>query len=149
MPTTSLRSEAWSEPAKVHSSPRKGSARYANCRPREDSVLMSIPLPRDKILSHNEQYGCHGGNERDNNCFERQMSEKHKARKEKNTAENHSEERADTRSTKLPVSPLNTNRLQPTRHRTKKVILTILDNGEVCSEFTRRGNNIVRKKIEG
>lgn len=42
---------------------------------------------------------------------------------------------------KLQTPPLNSKRLLPTRHRTKNVILTILDNGEVCLEFIKRKNN--------
>ncbi|XP_066995879.2 serine/threonine-protein kinase PLK4 [Anabrus simplex] len=35
-------------------------------------------------------------------------------------------------------SPLSTTRLQPTRHRTKNAILTILESGEVCIEFLKK-----------
>lgn len=140
MPATSLRSEAWSEPvAKIHSNHK---TKYANYRPKDDSVLMSIPLPRSKIFLNNEQYSHH--KKHDN--FEKQIiTEKHKAKREKNMG-SYSEERTEN-STKLQVPPLNSNRLEPTRHRTKKVILTLLDDGEVCIEFTQKHrNNTVRRK---
>ncbi|XP_065335960.1 serine/threonine-protein kinase PLK4 [Cloeon dipterum] len=35
--------------------------------------------------------------------------------------------------------PLNTTRLQPVRHQTKKAVLTILETGEVVVEFLRKG----------
>ncbi|XP_046395457.1 serine/threonine-protein kinase PLK4 [Ischnura elegans] len=34
--------------------------------------------------------------------------------------------------------PLTTHRLQPTRHRTKNAVLSILDSGEVCIEFVKK-----------
>ncbi|XP_025264151.1 serine/threonine-protein kinase PLK4 isoform X2 [Camponotus floridanus] len=66
-----------------------------------------------------------------------------KPKKEK-SAENHNVEGTEE-SVKLQVPPLNTNRLQPTRHRTNTAILTLLDNGEVCTEFVKRKNG--REKI--
>ncbi|XP_020284452.1 serine/threonine-protein kinase PLK4 [Pseudomyrmex gracilis] len=133
MPATSLRSEAWSEPvANIHSNHK---AKYANYRPKDDSVLMSIP--RSKIFLHNEQYSHHS---KEHNNFEKQIiTEKHKAKKEK-TVENYNQERIEN-NTKLQVPPLNSNRLEPTRHRTKKAILTILDDGELCIEFTQKRRN--------
>ncbi|XP_072745822.1 serine/threonine-protein kinase PLK4-like [Anoplolepis gracilipes] len=131
MPMVSLRSEALSEPiAKMQLNYR---ARYRNYNAKEDSVLIGIPISRSKMFSQNEQY---------NNCneyddLERQkMTEKHKPRKEK-SVENHNMERTEENA-KLQVPPLNSNRLQPTRHRTNNAILTILDNGEVCIEFVKR-----------
>lgn len=37
----------------------------------------------------------------------------------------------------VKVTPFNTERLKSTRHRSKNVILSILENGEVCIEFLR------------
>ncbi|XP_071566402.1 serine/threonine-protein kinase PLK4 [Temnothorax nylanderi] len=129
MPMVSVRSEPLSEPImKMH----LHGARYAHYRLKEDS-LMSIPISRDKAFSQSEQYGVY-------NDFERpRMVERHRPRKE-NIPENRSAEGTE-KSTKLQVSPLNSNRLQPTRHRTKGAILTILDNGEVCIEFIKRRNS--------
>lgn len=136
MPMVSVRSEAFSEPiAKIQSNHR---ARCRNYSAKEDSVLMGIPISRSKVFSQNEQYKNY--NECDD--LERQkMTERHnKPRKEK-SMENHNAE--ETESAKLQVPPLNSNRLQPTRHRTNNAILTILDNGEVCIEFVRRKNGRV------
>ncbi|XP_012235642.1 serine/threonine-protein kinase PLK4 [Linepithema humile] len=135
MPITSMRSEALSEPiAKLHSN----IARYMNHCAKEDSVLTSIPVSRSRVLSQNEQYGdCNG-----HDCLERQkVIERHKLRKEK-SVENRNIAKGTEESIKLQVSPLNSNRLQPTRHRTKTAILTILDNGEVCIEFIKRKNGM-------
>lgn len=136
MPMVSVRSEPVSEPiTKMHSN---HGARYAHYRPKEDS-LMSNPIPCGRAFSHNEQYGVYNDSERS------RMVERHKPRKE-NIAENRSTKGTE-KSTKLQVSPLNSNRLQPTRHRTKGAILTILDTGEVCVEFiTRRNGTVCRKK---
>lgn len=39
---------------------------------------------------------------------------------------------------KLKVEPLCTDRLQPTRHKTKNAVLSILETGEVCIEIVKR-----------
>lgn len=99
---------------------------------------MNIPIPRGKF-SQSEQCSNYNGYDSERpRMLERML---HKPRKE-NIAENRSAEGTE-KSTKLQVSPLNSNRLQPTRHRTKGVILTILDNGEVCIEFIKRKNGTV------
>lgn len=137
MPMVSVRSEPLSEPvAKMHSN---HGVRYANYRSKEDS-LMNIPIPRGKAFSQSEQCSNYNGYDSERP----RMLERHKSRKE-NIAENRSAEGTE-KSTKLQVSPLNSNRLQPTRHRTKGVILTILDNGEVCIEFIKRKNGTVCRK---
>ncbi|XP_071452732.1 serine/threonine-protein kinase PLK4 [Hetaerina americana] len=38
------------------------------------------------------------------------------------------------------ISPISTCRLQPTRHRTKNAVLSILEFGEVCIEFVKKRN---------
>ncbi|XP_011637322.1 serine/threonine-protein kinase PLK4 [Pogonomyrmex barbatus] len=134
MPMISVRSEPLSDPiAKVHSN---HGARYANYHLKEDS-LMSNPMPRSRAFSQNEQHDNYYAY---NDCEKQKMVERHKPRKE-NIAENRSAEET-RKNTKLQVSPLNSNRLQPTRHRTKGAILTILDNGEVCIEFIKRRNGM-------
>lgn len=44
-------------------------------------------------------------------------------------------------------SPLSSLRLQPTRHRTKSAILSILESGEVCIEFLRKRNGSREEKV--
>lgn len=112
--------------------------RYADYRPKDNSL---IPIPRDRAFSQNEQYGNYNAY---NESEKPRLVERHKPRKE-NIVENRSTEGTE-KSTKLQVSPLNSNRLEPKRHRTKSAILTILDNGEVCIEFIKRRNGTVRKE---
>lgn len=140
-PMISVRSEAFSEPTvKTHTNHR---TKYTNYCAREDSMLLDIPVPRNRLFSHQEQYSNYDTHDDCN----RQKIEKYK-QKEK-SAENHNMERNEEATTKLQVSPLNSNRLQPTRHRTKKAILTILDNGEVCIEFIyRRNGSVCRENIQ-
>lgn len=136
-PMISVRSEAFSEPTvKTH---RNHKTKCANYCAREDSVLLDIPVPRNRLFSHQE----HGNYDTHDDC-NRQKIEKYK-RKEK-SVENQNMERNEEAITKLQVSPLNSNRLQPTRHRTKSAVLTILDNGEVCIEFVKRRNGSVRRE---
>lgn len=135
MPMISMRSEALSEPvAKIQSNYR---ARYGNYA-KEDSVLLGIPSFR-RVFSQNEQYNNY--NEYDHLEKQKMMVRNNKLKKEK-SAENHNVEGTEE-SVKLQVPPLNTNRLQPTRHRTNTAILTLLDNGEVCTEFVKRKNGRV------
>lgn len=134
MPMISMRSEALSEPvARIQSNYKARYANYAN----EDSVLLSIPTSR-RVFSQNEQYNY---NEYDHLEKQKMMVRHNKPKKEKST-ENHNMEGTEE-SVKLQVPPLNTNRLQPTRHRTNTAILTLLDNGEVCTEFVKRKNGKV------
>ncbi|XP_029160942.1 serine/threonine-protein kinase PLK4 [Nylanderia fulva] len=129
MPMLSVRSEALSEPITKMQSNYK--ARYKNYNTKEDSVLVGVPISRSRVFSQNDKY-----NEYDN--FERQkMTERHNNPRKEKSAENHN---VEEESAKLQVPPLNTNRLQPTRHRTNNAIFTILDHGEVCIEFMRRKN---------
>ncbi|XP_029660086.1 serine/threonine-protein kinase PLK4 [Formica exsecta] len=135
MPMVSMRSEALSEPiAKMQLNHR---ARYGNYNAKENSVLIGIPTSRSKVFSQNEQYDNYKYEYDDS---ERQkITERHnKPRKEKST-ENHNVQGTEENA-KLQVPPLNSNRLQPTRHRTNNAILTLLDNGEVCIEFIKRKN---------
>ncbi|KAG8234949.1 hypothetical protein J437_LFUL015517 [Ladona fulva] len=47
-------------------------------------------------------------------------------------------EKAERRVLNGLTPALNTYRLQPTRHRTKNAVLSILDSGEVCIEFVKK-----------
>lgn len=135
MPMVSVRSEPLSESiTKMHSN---HGARYAHYRPKED-LLISNSKPRHRAYSQSEQYGAYNDSERP------RMVERYKPRKE-NIAENHSTDGIE-KNTKLQVPPLNSNRLEPKRHKTKGAILTILDNREVCIEFIKRRNGTVCKK---
>ncbi|XP_017876759.1 serine/threonine-protein kinase PLK4 isoform X2 [Ceratina calcarata] len=125
-PMFSARSEALSEPiTKTHK------MNCANNR-TQNSMLAGIPLPpQSKIISQCEQCSSYDAH---------QETDKHKSDKlrKKEKTENCFEIVDDDR--KLQVPPLSSERLQPTRHRTKNAILTILDNGEVCIEFIKRRN---------
>ncbi|KAG5319316.1 PLK4 kinase, partial [Pseudoatta argentina] len=133
MPMVSVRSEPLSEPiAKMQSNPNYG-MRYANYRPKDDSLIQI----RSRGFSQNEQYDNYNAYNESEKVVER-----HKLRKE-NNVENRNAEGTE-KSTKLQVSPLNSNRLEPKRHKTKNAILTILDNGEVCIEFIKRRNGTER-----
>ena len=54
-----------------------------------------------------------------------------------------------TSSNKTEIcSPLNTSRLQPTRHRTRNAILSILETGEVCFEFLKKRSRGEEKVVD-
>lgn len=130
-PMISTKSEPLSEPIIRMYSRKTNSIDY---RAKQNSVLAGIPLPpQSKIFSQYEQYS---------NCDTNQEIEKHKNDKyrKKEKTENCFENTEN--GGKLQISPLSTERLQPTRHKTKYTILTILDNGEVCIEFIKRRNGI-------
>lgn len=134
-PMFSARSEALSEPI------TKTNLYKANCidyRTKENSMLAGIPPPpQSRVFSQNEHYSnC--------NVYEETEKQKNDKYKKKEKAENCFENTED--GGKLQVPPLCSERLQPTRHRTKNAILTILDNGEVCIEFIKRRNGVVRIK---
>ncbi|EZA49997.1 Serine/threonine-protein kinase PLK4 [Ooceraea biroi] len=103
------------------------------------SEALSEPIARmHSLFSYNGLYGNR------NACddFERQkpvIERQHKPKREKSVENLRNAEKNEV-PTKLQVAPLDSNRLQPTRHRTKNAILTILDNGEVCIEFIKRRN---------
>lgn len=48
----------------------------------------------------------------------------------------------------VKVVPFNTERLKPTRHRSKNVILSILENGDVCVEFLRNKSKVKEMVVE-
>lgn len=54
---------------------------------------------------------------------------------------------AKTNANCVTHSPLSSLRLQPTRHRTKGAILSILESGEVCIEFLRKRNGNREEKV--
>ncbi|XP_043253044.1 serine/threonine-protein kinase PLK4 isoform X2 [Colletes gigas] len=134
-PMISTRSEALSEPiTKTHS--RKANLNPIDYRPKEASVLVGIPPPpQSKIFSQSEQYS---------NCDVYEETDKHKTDRyrKREKIENCFEGAED--GGKLQVPPISSERLQPTRHRTKNAILTILDHGEVCIEFIKRRSGVER-----
>ncbi|KZC12596.1 Serine/threonine-protein kinase PLK4 [Dufourea novaeangliae] len=89
------------------------------------------PPPQSRIFSQTEQYsGC--------DVYEDVDRHRNDKCKKREKVENCFEGPED--GGKLQVPPLCSDRLQPTRHRTKNAILTILDHGEVCIEFIKRRN---------
>ncbi|KAL0105998.1 hypothetical protein PUN28_016015 [Cardiocondyla obscurior] len=133
MPTVSSRSDPLSEPVtKMYSNYGAKYGAHLHYKLKED--LSPIPVSRSRAILLSEQY-------RICSDFERQrMVEEHNPKKE-NLAENRSAD-VPEKSKELKVPPLNSNRLQPTRHRTKGAILTILDDGYVCIEFIKRRNGM-------
>lgn len=134
-PMISARSKAQSEPiTKMHSLQR---GQYMDNFPKGDSVLDGIPPPPpSRIFSQNNQHSDCGS------CHEsRQQKLEKQKRKEKSNEHMWSSEGTED-IVKLQVSPLSSERLQPTRHKTKTAILTILENGEVCIEFIKRRNGV-------
>nr|XP_003702230.1 PREDICTED: serine/threonine-protein kinase PLK4 [Megachile rotundata] len=129
-PMFSTRSEALSEPI------TKTNLYKANCvdyRAKENSVLTGIPPPpQSRVFSQNEYSNC--------DAYEDSEKQKKEKYRKKEKTEHCFENTED--GGKLQVSPLCSERLQPTRHRTKNAILTILDNGEVCIEFIKRRNGV-------
>ncbi|XP_031844945.1 polo like kinase SAK isoform X2 [Nomia melanderi] len=130
-PMFSARSEAMSEPiAKTHSHKTSG----INYHRKQNFVLAGIPPPpQSRIFSQNEHYsGCDAYEDVD-----RYKNDKYKKKEKPESCFEGSEH-----GEKLQVPPLSSERLQPTRHRTKNAILTILDHGEVCIEFIKRRNGV-------
>lgn len=105
---------------------------------QETSVLAGIPAPpRSQVLSKvSSQHSEHDNKRKD---AERQQSERHNRWEKgiKNVGETNV-------NAKLQISPLKSERLMPTRHKTKNAVLTILENGEVCIEFLKRKNMMER-----
>lgn len=132
-PMISTKSEPLSEPIIRMYSRKTNSIDYH--AKQQNSVLAGIPLPpQSKIFSQYEQYS---------NCDTNQEIDKHKNDKYRKKEKTENCFESTENGGKLQISPLFTERLQPTRHKTKYTILTILDNGEVCIEFIKRRNGIV------
>lgn len=137
----SSRSKAMSEPiTKMHSLQRQ---HFTDYFPKTDSVFYDVasspPQSSGMLFSQNvQQSNCES-------CHEnrRQKAADKQKRKEKSNERLTNPSEFIEEVNKLQVSPLNSERLQPTRHRTKTAILTILDNGEVCIEFIKRRNGVV------
>lgn len=139
----SSRSKAMSEPiTKMHSLQRQHFTDYFS---KTDSVFYDVatspPQSSRMLFSQNnvQQSNCES-------CHEnrrQKVSDKQKRKEKSNERSSNPTDLIDEVN-KLQVSPLNSQRLQPTRHRTKTAILTILDNGEVCIEFIKRRNGLVR-----
>ncbi|XP_046626383.1 serine/threonine-protein kinase PLK4 isoform X1 [Neodiprion virginianus] len=108
-------------------------AKPNNYSQNNNSVLTGIPQPpRSRMFSMSEQqsnYDIQWGEDNE------KVDKQHRKNRERKQTEGE-----DEGSNKLSLSPLNSIRLQATRHRTKNAVLTILDNGEVCIEFIKRRN---------
>lgn len=128
-PMISTRSEALSEPIT-----NTYSHKTNDYHSKEASVLTGIPPPpQSRIFSQSEQYsGC--------DVYEEIDKHKNDRYRKREKVENCFEGTED--GGKLQVPPLSSERLQPTRHRTKNAILTILDHGEVCIEFIKRRGGV-------
>ncbi|XP_057331604.1 serine/threonine-protein kinase PLK4 [Microplitis mediator] len=94
----------------------------------QTSVLSGIPPPRSRVFSRTSQNSCEDIN--------RQKNDKQRCREQ--AIESLKDQDVNT---KLQIPPLNSQRLLPTRHRTKNAVLTILDSGEVCIEFIKKKNS--------
>ncbi|XP_076277413.1 polo like kinase SAK [Lasioglossum baleicum] len=132
-PMISARSEALSEPiAKTHSHKTSG----IDFHLKQNSILAGLPPPpQSRIFSQSQHYsGC--------DAYENPDKLKHDKPKKREKPENCFEGAED--GAKLQVPALSSKRLQPTRHRAKNTILTILDHGEVCIEFIKRRNGVER-----
>ncbi|KAG7206897.1 hypothetical protein KM043_000794 [Ampulex compressa] len=79
-----------------------------------------------------------------NNFEKHEEIDRHKMEKQKRKEKDENCFEINEDGGKLQVPPLISDRLQPTRHRTKNAILTILDNGEVCIEFIKRKSGVER-----
>ncbi|KAJ8668601.1 hypothetical protein QAD02_010264 [Eretmocerus hayati] len=154
----SARSEPLMEPSpsSVHNSHHK---RYSACQQnREEPVLAGIPPPppprgSQVFLQGEPSLFAGGGGSFSGSRHQRSQEGHHELTaattpnvesriepiSKNDTAPDESTE--EINSKKLEVPPLNTTRLQPTRHRTKSAILTILSNGEVCVEFIKKKND--------
>ncbi|XP_015593483.1 serine/threonine-protein kinase PLK4 [Cephus cinctus] len=130
-PTVSARSDPYSE--SVTRSQSSHRAKPPDYYPNENSVLAGIPQPlRSKVFSQCEQHSGYAVHEDE---------DKHRSQRQhpRERTNDNGIESSDT-GNKLSVPPLNSERLQPTRHRTKNAVLTILDNGEICIEFIKKRN---------
>ncbi|XP_012288170.1 serine/threonine-protein kinase PLK4 [Orussus abietinus] len=132
--TVSARSEPLSDSiAQTRSSYR------INCNDRnrdENSVLAGIPQPpRSRVFLQSESIS---------NEVQDEEGQQKSDRQRRKGYDNNYEKEGEEMSNKLSVPPFNTERLQPTRNRTKNAILTILNTGEVCIEFIKRRNGVER-----
>ncbi|XP_058794840.1 serine/threonine-protein kinase PLK4 [Phymastichus coffea] len=122
---------------------------------KEDSILSGIPLPPPSRGSQIFNSQCEKTSSRGSKHELRDEEEEQteaaavaaeaaaivRARSEHRQDPTH-DNSTEAISVKMSVLPLSTLRLQPTRHRTKSAILTILNNGEVCVEFIKKRNNM-------
>ncbi|XP_011308644.1 serine/threonine-protein kinase PLK4 [Fopius arisanus] len=106
----------------------------------DNLVLSGIPRPGSRVFSQNMQMSHRRSNDVGREDTDRQNSERQKRRV--NPAPTSCPTEPETH-TKLQIPPLNTERLLPTRHRTKNFVLTILDSGEVCIEFIKKKNSSI------
>lgn len=97
----------------------------------KNSVLAGIPLPpKSRIFS---QFENGSGIIQEKRKVQLSQKQKRKERLSEDVGESD-----QNSSNKLSVPPLNSHRLPPNRHKTKKGFFTILENGEVCIEFLKK-----------
>ena len=115
-------------------------AKYPNYRQDENSVLAGIPRPpKSRIFSQSDNYSESLGRENEN--------QRKSQRQKKKERDDDFGEAGTNIPNKLTVPPLNSERLQPTRHKTKNAVLTILENGEVCIEFLKKKGSSVNNSF--
>ncbi|XP_012261416.2 serine/threonine-protein kinase PLK4 [Athalia rosae] len=130
-PTPTARSEPYYDYiTDIQPSPRVHPDGYTQTN---NSVLTGIPQPpQSRVFSLSEQQSNYEGQWGEDN---QKVDRQHKKNRDKKQTEGEEEG-----NSKLAVPPLNSIRLQATRHRTKSAVLTILENGEICIEFIKRRN---------
>ncbi|KAK0176155.1 hypothetical protein PV328_000320 [Microctonus aethiopoides] len=102
----------------------------------QTSVLSGIPPPPlSRILSQGSHHTVHDDARKVN---EREISDRNKRHEQ--VIVNHQCVKEAEENIKIQIPPFNSERLLPTRHRTKNAVLTILENGEVCIEFLKKKN---------
>lgn len=132
----SARSKAISEPiTKLHSLQKR---QLMDHFPKIDPVFYEMSPPQSsRILSRNVQHSdC------ESCCESRKQKTVEKQKRKKKSNEHLWNGEGNEEIAKLQVPPLSTERLQPTRHKAKTAILTILENGEVCIELIKRRNGV-------
>ncbi|XP_015184003.1 PREDICTED: serine/threonine-protein kinase PLK4 isoform X2 [Polistes dominula] len=132
----SAKSKATSEPITKMRSLQK--RQLMDQFPKIDSVFYDMSPPQSsRILSQNVQHSdC------ESCCESRRQKVVEKQRRKKKSSEHLCNGEGNEEVAKLQVPRLSTERLQPTRHKSKTAILTILENGEVCIEFIKRRNGV-------
>ncbi|XP_034942136.1 serine/threonine-protein kinase PLK4 [Chelonus insularis] len=96
------------------------------------------PPPAQMISKSSQHHNGDVDHEKNVNNVDHQKSDKPKCREQ--SGKSHNYLNGTEANTKLQVPPLNTKRLLPIRHKAKSVVFTILENGEVCIEFTKKKN---------
>lgn len=126
----------------------------------DTSPVLQLPVPehRQGLNSHSilQEPVCHRSLNDANVCRDRNddVSQKHGLECTRQAEPARTVKVTGGGSTELKTgahsgthSPLNSLRLQPTRHHTKSAILSILESGEVCIEFLRKKNGSREEKV--